>query len=73
VEEIRARNLRRIAEPETLFVDPASGARTMLHELEGEVDVVRRDFESVAAAAKLGFYRNGRQHPSRTFIGARAL
>jgi hypothetical protein len=58
VEEIRAWNLRRIAEPETLFVDPASGARTMLHDLEGEVDVVRHSFESVAAAAKLGFYRN---------------
>lgn len=56
MEEIRARNLRRIAEPETLFVDPASGARTMLHDLEGEVDVVRRTFESVGA--KLGFYRN---------------
>ena len=42
VEEIRARNLRRIAEPETLFVDPASGARTMLHELEGEVDVLAK-------------------------------
>jgi protein-L-isoaspartate O-methyltransferase len=58
VEEIRARHLRRIAEPETLFVDPASGARTMLHDLEGEVDVVRHTFESVAGAAKLGFYRN---------------
>ena len=40
MEEIRARNLRRAAEAETLFVDPASGARTMLHELEGEIDVV---------------------------------
>ena len=58
VEEIRAHNLRRIAEPETLFVDPGSGARTMLHELEGEVDVVRHGFGSVAMAAKLGFYRN---------------
>jgi hypothetical protein len=58
VEEIRARHLRRIAEPETLFVDPASGARTMLHDLEGEVDVVRHTFELVAGAAKLGFYRN---------------
>ena len=37
MEEIRARNLRRVSEAETLFVDPASGARTMLHELEGEV------------------------------------
>jgi len=58
VEEIRARNLRRIAEPEILFVDPGSGARTMLHDLEGEVDVARQDFQSVAATAKLGFYRN---------------
>jgi len=60
VEEIRAHNLRRIADPETLFVDPASGARTMLHDLEGEVDVVRHTFESAAGAAKLGFYRNHR-------------
>ncbi|MBX9787486.1 MAG: strawberry notch family protein [Pirellulales bacterium] len=58
VEEIRARNLKRIAEPETLFVDPASGARTMLHDLQGEVDVVRHPFETVARGAKLGFYRN---------------
>jgi hypothetical protein len=58
VEEIRARNLRRITEPETLFVDPASGARTMLHKLEGEVDVVRHTFDSAAHTAKLGFYRN---------------
>lgn len=60
VEEIRARNLRRVAEPETLFVDPTSGARTMLHDLEGEVDVLRNDFESALAAAKLGFHRNRR-------------
>ena len=58
VEEIRAHNLRRIAEPETLFVDPGSGARTMLHELEGEVDVVRHAFGAVAMAANLGFCRN---------------
>lgn len=58
VEEIRAHNLRRVAEPETLFVDPSSGARTMLHELEGEVDVVRHGFGAVATAANLGFYRN---------------
>lgn len=37
VEEIRARNLRSIAEPQTLFIDTASGARTMLHELEGKL------------------------------------
>ena len=51
MEEIRARNLRRVAEAETLFVDPASGARTMLHELEGEVDVAEHTF---AAAAGTG-------------------
>lgn len=62
VEEIRARNLRRISEPETLFVDPASGARTMLHDLEGEVDVVRHDFESAAMSAKFGFFRNRQSH-----------
>ncbi|MBX9790028.1 MAG: strawberry notch family protein, partial [Pirellulales bacterium] len=58
VEEIRARNLRRIAEPETLFVDSSSGAKTMLHELEGEVDVVRRSFDSLGSSGKLGFFRN---------------
>ena len=58
VEEIRAHNLRRIGEPETLSVDPGSGARTMLHEIEGEVDVIRHAFASVAMSAKLGFYRN---------------
>jgi hypothetical protein len=67
VEEIRARNLRRVAEPETLFVDPGSGARTMLHELEGEVDVVRHGFAAVALSAKLGFYRNNQ---SRRIYGA---
>lgn len=58
MEEIRARMLRRIAEPQTLFVDPASGARTMLHELEGEVDVVRRSFASVVESSNMGFFRN---------------
>jgi hypothetical protein len=61
VEEIRARNLRSIAESQTLFADPSSGARTTLHELEGEVDVDRHTF--VAAQASLaseGFYRNRR-------------
>lgn len=58
MEEIHAHNLQRTAEPETLFVDPGSGARTMLHELEGEVDVVRHAFGAVAMAAELGFYRN---------------
>lgn len=60
VEEIRARNLRRIAEPQTLFVDPASGARTMLHEIEGEVDVVRHAFDAVSENASHGFHRNTR-------------
>lgn len=58
VEEIRARNLHRVSEPETLFVDAGSGARTMLHELEGEVDVIRHTFDEAAEAAPLGFYRN---------------
>ena len=30
----------------------------MLHELEGEIDVVRHAFEPAAEAAKLGFFRN---------------
>jgi protein strawberry notch len=60
VEEIRAKNLRRIAEPETLYVDAASGARTVLHEIEGEVDVVRNSFEEASCSAGLGFYRNKR-------------
>ena len=60
MEEIRAHNLRRVAEAETLFVDPASGARTMLHELEGEVDVVRHTFATAAGTGDLGFYRNKR-------------
>ncbi len=59
VEEIRARNLQSVAEPQTLFVDPASGARTTLHELEGEVDVERHTFETALAIyAGEGFYRN---------------
>ncbi len=60
VEEIKARNLHRLGEPEMLFIDPASGARTLLHELEGEIDVIRNTFASAAATAKLGFYRNVR-------------
>jgi hypothetical protein len=67
VEEIHAHNLRQAAEAETLFVDPSSGARTMLHELEGEVDVVQNAFGAVATAAKLGFYRN---HQSQRIYGA---
>jgi len=61
VEEIRARNLRSIAEPQTLFIDSASGARTMLHELEGEIDVDRHTFADASwGHAKEGFYRNNR-------------
>lgn len=60
VEEIRANNLRQAAQPETLFIDPASGARTLLHELEGVIDVVRHPFASVAKSSDLGFYRNVR-------------
>lgn len=61
VEEIRARNLRSIAEPQTLFIDSASGARTTLHELEGEIDVDRHTFADAGwGHAKEGFYRNNR-------------
>jgi len=61
VEEIRAHNLRSLAEPQTLFVDPASGSRTMLHELEGEVEVDRHTFADAAwGHAMEGFHRNGR-------------
>ena len=61
VEEIRARDLRMIAESQTLFVDAQSGARTMLHELEGEVDVVRHTFAGVLASyAGEGFHCNRR-------------
>ena len=60
VEEIRARDLRQVSQPETLFVDPASGARTLLHALEGITDVVRLSFAAVAKSAELGFVRNVR-------------
>lgn len=60
VEEIRARKLQRIGEPQVLFVEPTSGARTMLHELEGEVDVIRHTFDSVVGSAGQGFHRNTR-------------
>jgi hypothetical protein len=61
VEEIRAHNLRTVAEPQTLFVDPASGARTTLHELVGDVDVVRHSFvDALSGFAGEGFFRNVR-------------
>lgn len=61
VEEIRARNLRTVTEAQTLWVDIASGARTVLHELEGDVDVIRRSFGDAAASfAGEGFRRNKR-------------
>jgi hypothetical protein len=42
-------------------MDQASGARTVLHELEGEVDVERYDFETARNRfAVEGFYRNNR-------------
>ena len=60
VEEIRARNQRSVAKAEMLFVDPASGARTKLHELEGEADAVRNAFAAAAGTGDQGFYRNRR-------------
>ena len=61
VEEIRARNLQRIGEQQTLHLDESSGARTMLHELEGEIDVDRRTFVDVASSHHIeGFFRNCR-------------
>lgn len=61
VSELRARNLRNAAPPQTLHMDPASGARTVLHELEGEIDVERYDFETAQRRfAGEGFYRNDR-------------
>ncbi len=60
VEEIRARNLRAEVEPQTLFVDPTSGARTTLHELEGEVEVVRHTYTEAVDFAGEGFRRNRR-------------
>lgn len=61
VEELRARNLRALAEPEVLYTHPASGTRTLLHELNGEVDVERMPFAiALGAHAEHGFYRNRR-------------
>lgn len=59
VEEIRARHLRSSSDPQTLFVDASSGARTVLHELEGDVEVERRRFHNAADSyATEGFHRN---------------
>ena len=59
VSEIRARNLRSACPPQTLHVDAASGARTVLHELQGEIDVERYDFDAARCRfAVEGFYRN---------------
>ncbi len=58
VEEIRANNLREVTTPEILHVDQGSGARTLLHELAGEVEVLRNSFDFAAGNANLGFYRN---------------
>lgn len=55
-EEIRDRNLRRVAETETLLVAPATGARMMLDELEGEVDVVRHTFAAAAGTGDQSLY-----------------
>lgn len=61
VEELRARNLRALAEPQVLYTHAASGARTVLHELEGEVDVERMPFSvALGSHAQEGFHRNRR-------------
>lgn len=61
VEELRAHNLRAVAEPQVLYTHAASGARTLLHELEGEVDVERVSFAlALGSRAEEGFYRNQR-------------
>lgn len=61
VEELRARNLRAVAEAQVLYTHAASGARTLLHELEGEVDVERMSFAlALGSHADEGFYRNRR-------------
>jgi hypothetical protein len=59
VEELRARNLRAVAEPQVLYTHEATGARTLLHELEGDVDVERVPFAlALGSHADEGFYRN---------------
>ncbi|MCC6357352.1 MAG: strawberry notch family protein [Phycisphaerales bacterium] len=59
VEELRARNLRAVAESQVLYTHEATGARTLLHELEGDVDVERVPFAlSLGSHADEGFFRN---------------
>ncbi len=60
VEEIRAYNLQQMSQPETLFVDPDSGARTLLHELVGEVNVHRLSFNTISVASDVSFHQNKR-------------
>lgn len=61
VEELRARNLRALDEPQVLYIHAASGARTLLHALEGEVDVERVPFAlALGSHADEGFHRNWR-------------
>ncbi|MFO0838358.1 MAG: strawberry notch family protein [Phycisphaerae bacterium] len=61
VEELRARNLHAVAEPQVLYTHEATGARTLLHELEGDVDVERLPFAlALGSHADEGFYRNRR-------------
>ncbi|GMU83777.1 MAG: hypothetical protein AMXMBFR47_36470 [Planctomycetota bacterium] len=61
VEELRARNLRAVAEAQVLYIHEASGARTLLHELEGDVDVERIPFAlALGSHSDEGFYRNRR-------------
>jgi len=61
VEELRAHNLRAVTEPQVLYTHPASRARTLLHEVEGEVEVERVPFAlALGSHAEEGFYRNRR-------------
>lgn len=60
VEEIRASHLRHASPPQTLYTDSATGTRTVLYELEGEVDVTRNDFDRALRNAREGFYQNSR-------------
>lgn len=58
VEEIRATDLRQLGDPELLHTDQASGAETKLHQLEGQVKVLRNSFAMATSDAKLGFFQN---------------